>query len=157
MDPLSAIGLVGNICQFVDFGSKLISEARQAYKSAAGASRENIELESITKDLSELAQKLVMDSTSDLGRIAGMCKDVADELLQTVQKLKVTPGSCRKWQSFVHAVEVVWGKRKINELQERMSRLRSELMAQLLRILWYDSFQYGETVSLLFIITIPYS
>ena len=121
MDPLSAIGFAGNICQFVDFSSKLMSEARQAYKSAAGASRENIELESITKDLSELAQKLVMDSTSDLGRIAGMCKDVADELLQTVQKLKVTPRSCRKCRSFVHAVEVVWERGSMTTVIEKES------------------------------------
>ncbi|KAH8593157.1 hypothetical protein B0O99DRAFT_689061 [Bisporella sp. PMI_857] len=52
MDPysLAAVGLAGNIVQFIDFGAKLPSKANQIRKE--GSTTENVHLEIVTKDLS---------------------------------------------------------------------------------------------------------
>jgi hypothetical protein len=36
MDPLTAIGLAGNIVQFVDYGSKIAGKARHIHNSSNG-------------------------------------------------------------------------------------------------------------------------
>jgi hypothetical protein len=56
MDPLTAVGLAGNIITFVDFSIEVLSRARQLYDSASGATAENEELESLTKNLKALAK-----------------------------------------------------------------------------------------------------
>ena len=38
LDPLTAIGLAGNIVQFVDFSSKIVGKANKIYESVDGAS-----------------------------------------------------------------------------------------------------------------------
>lgn len=94
LDPLTAIGLVGNIVQFVDFSSNIISKSRQLYQSADGALTENIDTETVTKDLIELNTKLQAGGsptagTSPLEILSRSCSDVADELLTALGKLKV--------------------------------------------------------------------
>ena len=80
MDPISVIGLAGNIVQFVDFTWKLIDEARSLYDSSTGASEENDLLELITKDLNDHYDNLTAPSR---------CKDVASELLDILDTIKV--------------------------------------------------------------------
>ena len=58
METLAVIGLVGNIVQFVDFGSKLISKSVQLYQSSDGVLTENINTETATNHLIRLNSKL---------------------------------------------------------------------------------------------------
>ncbi|KAF2180628.1 hypothetical protein K469DRAFT_455391, partial [Zopfia rhizophila CBS 207.26] len=58
METLAAIGLVGNIIQFVQFSCKLISESAQLYGSGEGALVLNSDIEAVTKDLVSLNNKL---------------------------------------------------------------------------------------------------
>jgi hypothetical protein len=39
MDPLTAIGLAGNILAFIDFGTKLVTAAYEVYESKEGATK----------------------------------------------------------------------------------------------------------------------
>jgi hypothetical protein len=60
MDPLSALSLAGTVIQFVDFGSKLISQGYELYKST----KEDVqlavdeELELVTSDLRDVILRI---------------------------------------------------------------------------------------------------
>jgi hypothetical protein len=54
IDPLTAIGLAGNIVQFIDYASKLISSSYEIYRSSSRSPRNHVHLESISTRLLEL-------------------------------------------------------------------------------------------------------
>lgn len=54
MDPLTALGLASNVVQFIDFGLKVISKARQLGESVDGTLKENSEIEDVTRRFIEL-------------------------------------------------------------------------------------------------------
>ena len=135
MDPIAAIGLAGNIVQFVDFPWKILSETRDLYESTTGASADNDVLESISKDLINLNDALTAPSSAGaipnrLRILAGQCKGVAEELLEVLDKIKVK-GSHRKWKSFMQALRSVWKKEQIENLFKRMERLRNGMQLRL--------------------------
>ena len=47
MDPVAALGLAGNIVQFVGFSCRVLQDTKSLYKSTTGASAENDVLEVI--------------------------------------------------------------------------------------------------------------
>ena len=130
MEILAAIGLVGNIVQFVDFGSKLISELAQIYRSAEGALEENIDTETATYHLLLLNDKLKDSATSTgdktLLDLCEACHTVARDLLEALNKVKVN-GKQQKWKSIWKALRSVWSKEAIEELERRLEKLRTEL------------------------------
>ena len=130
MDPVAALGLAGNIVQFVDFSCKVLQDTKNLYGSSTGASAENDVIESICNDLISLNKALT--APSDPGTIpdpivnlASNCQGVAVELLQLLDKIKAH-GPKRKWKSFIQALRSVWKKEQIEELVRRMERLRNE-------------------------------
>jgi hypothetical protein len=142
MDPLTAAGLAGNIITFVDFSTKVLSRARQLYESASGATAENDELESLTKNLkgladrtrrrpSEIPQKghfrLNITSETILDNLSQQCIQVADKLLETLDSVKVK-GDSRTRKSAVQAVKTVWKQDHIDALQRRLDRISKQLM-----------------------------
>ena len=58
MDPFAALGLADNICQFVDFGYKLVSGASELYNSVDGTLSANNILAAIAQDLTNLCTEL---------------------------------------------------------------------------------------------------
>ena len=66
MEVIAAIGLAGNIIQFVDFGGILISKTTEIQKSGTGALAGNINIEAVTNNLAILRTKLY-----DLAESAG--------------------------------------------------------------------------------------
>jgi hypothetical protein len=138
LDPFAALGLAGNIVQFVDFLVKLLSESRVLYQSTAGASDENVVFQKIAQHLQSLASNLTTSSVTprqvprELKDIAGSCQDVASELLQALERLKVT-GSHRRWKSFVQALKSM----HIAQLTARLDRLQSQLNTRLLAMMRY--------------------
>ena len=130
MDPVAALGLAGNIVQFVDFSYKVLQDTKSLYGSSTGASAENDIIETICNDLINLNNALTAPSEpgaipDSMRTLASNCKDVAAELLQLLDKVKVH-GPNRKWRSFVQALRSVWKKEQIEELVRRMERLRNE-------------------------------
>ncbi|KAL9076458.1 MAG: hypothetical protein Q9157_003642 [Trypethelium eluteriae] len=61
LDPISALGLAGNIVQFVDYTSGVISKSVEQYRSAVGCSRELIDTELVAQHLRKLAISLEGD------------------------------------------------------------------------------------------------
>jgi hypothetical protein len=142
MDPLTAVGLAGNIITFVDFSIEVLSRARQLHDSASGATAENEELESLTKNLKALADRtqrrpsnipqkghfrLSISSETVLDNLSQQCIQVADELLETLDSIKVKgDGKARK--SAIQAVKTVWKQDHIDALQRRIDRISKQLM-----------------------------
>jgi hypothetical protein len=148
LDPLSAIGLCGNIVQFINFGSSLLSEGLALHRSVAGASPENIDLEVVARDLSSLSISLsipysvggrVRVPSQDERKIqilAERCKELAEELLDIIQDLRVRPPH-RAWSSFRQALKSVYKKEEVEQIQKRLQLFRDELTTRLVVVLKY--------------------
>jgi hypothetical protein len=130
METLAIIGLVGNIIQFVDYSGKLISKSTELYRSSEGALAENIDTETATNHLVLLNSKLQNAATttgdSALESLCKSCGTVADQLLAALDKVKVK-GKQDKWKSIRKALQSVWSKKEIEELERRLARLKEEL------------------------------
>ena len=135
MDPIAALGLAGNIVQFVDFSCKVLQDTKNLYESSTGASAENDVIETICNDFFDLNKALTAPSDSEtipdsILNLASNCKGVAVEILLLLNKIKVY-GPKRKWKSFTQALRSVWKKEQIEELVRRMERLRNETQFRL--------------------------
>jgi hypothetical protein len=97
MNPLNAFSLACGIVQFVDFSSKLVSKVYEISTSTEGALAENLELEGITTDLSQLTSRLIQHeeltcSTKDQQELRNLtlsCRALADQLTDKLEKLKL--------------------------------------------------------------------
>jgi hypothetical protein len=153
MDPLSALSLAGNIVQFVDFGSKLLSGAVGLYRSPLGTLAAHHELELVTTDLSALVVKLrqSFDQGSNIDspdqnitiqqrsfeEICDEAVKVAEELVQRLDKLKVKDGKLRKWRSVQHAVGTAWSQKEREGLGKRLLSLKEALETRVLFAIRY--------------------
>lgn len=142
MDPLTAIGLAGNIITFVDLSTKILSRTKELYESASGATTENDELESLTKNLKELAGKtrrqtsnasrdsrfgLNITTETVLDSLNRQCIQVSDELLEILDSVKVK-GDGAKLKVAIQAVKTILKKDRIDALQQRLDRISKQLM-----------------------------
>jgi hypothetical protein len=98
MDPISALGLAAAVCQFVDFGSKVIHTTYNIHQSTNGATQENIELAELTTTLHDLQARLAAPRTPSTGNdtdqkaleeLAAKCRNIAADLLKLLNGLKV--------------------------------------------------------------------
>jgi hypothetical protein len=93
METLAIIGLVGNIVQFVDFSSRLVSKSVQLYQSSDGALVENADIETVTDHLLVLNNKLkdaaVTTGDGTLEKLCTSCSSTAAELLTALDNVKV--------------------------------------------------------------------
>ena len=58
LDPLTALGAVANVAQFIEFAIKIFSSSRNIYHSASGSLMEHDDLSKVTGDISNLSGKL---------------------------------------------------------------------------------------------------
>lgn len=135
LDPVSAIGLAGNIITFIDFTSKILTESSRIYHSGT-ATAENLELEYIAESLRGFGVQLNPTPNGGFSATLEACKRVADELLQTIHALEPRNGRHKKWTSFCKALASVWHKDKILALQKRLSSLRDQVTFDIVAALW---------------------
>jgi hypothetical protein len=176
LDPFTALGVAGNIVQFVDFTAKLISKSREIYESAEGASVEHLDLEAIANNLSQLTERLQKDvqqhllppidegvplsetkenrAELQLGSINSKCSREADALLSILRDLKVD-GEHKKWKSFRLALMTVWKEDQIKGVVSRLSKYRKDLDTELLFSLRFGILAYPLYQQLTFPIELP--
>ncbi|OCK79902.1 hypothetical protein K432DRAFT_354034 [Lepidopterella palustris CBS 459.81] len=144
LDPLSALGLAGNIVQFVDFACKLIAETRELYYSESGLSSKAETLDTITQDLRRLSDGLEVSSargTSAAGplirTLAFDCKQLADDISRDIKKLQVSSKSKphQRWASFRAALKATLGENTVLHLSARIDTLRNEVSIRMLSLL----------------------
>ncbi|KAF2791935.1 hypothetical protein K505DRAFT_247779, partial [Melanomma pulvis-pyrius CBS 109.77] len=148
MDPLTAVSFASNIIQFVSFARDLVSKGKEIARNADGALVENIEIESITQSIYDLNSGLVAiptkpanrfreqpklsKSEQELQRLSEGSKEVAEELLAALQKLKVSDGKNKAWNSFRQALNSVLSAEKIEQLSTRLERYQAQINTALL-------------------------
>jgi hypothetical protein len=95
MEPLSALGSAAAIAQFVDFGFKVLSNAREIYSSVSGATEENSSLGNTTREMQRLTEKLVapelVGGTDEEKLLRGLvteCRSLSSQLLALLDRIK---------------------------------------------------------------------
>ncbi|CAM1503537.1 Fc.00g011280.m01.CDS01 [Cosmosporella sp. VM-42] len=101
MDPLSALGVAAGVVQFIDFGTRLVSEVGQLYLSPSGRTAEEVELTTVASDLAQLGRNVDSETTAlarsvpaegsseaILLRICEECVAAARELDTAIQALR---------------------------------------------------------------------
>jgi hypothetical protein len=143
LDPLTALGTVANVAQFVDFAIKIFVTSRNIYNSADGNLVEHTDLSRVTEDVSSLAEKLreslaitttKTSLTADEQALSGLCKgcvDVSLELTTALEKIKVQ-GKGRRFRCFRQALKSVWGKDEIDQLEKRVRMYKEELNTRII-------------------------
>jgi hypothetical protein len=155
MDPMTALSLAGTIVQFVDFGTKLLKDGRELYKSGSGALTVNEELELTTNDLRALITKvrlglstvpalgpLTEEETEDNYSFKKICDEAAkisENIIERLDKLKIKNTEHRKWTSLKHAVRSGWEQRELADLIKRLSNFREALHGRILYSIRYVS------------------
>jgi hypothetical protein len=147
MDPFTAFSFAGTVLEFSRFGTSLLKEGRELYRSTHGALTANEELELVTADLGALLVKLRQrfpaattvnsiahgkDPAKYLSQIISDVEKVANELLKRLNGLKVKDGKHRKWESIRKAVESAWTKDEIAALTKRLATFKDAVEANLL-------------------------
>jgi len=151
LDPFTAISLAGNCLQFIGFARDVIAKGSELYKSPAGILAENVDLETVTKDLVAASRRLDEflvkrhDSTSGarkdaekpIGDVLSGCIAVAEELLRALDGLKVKGEKYRTWKAISKAIRAVLSKGEIKGMQQRLALYQAELEVHLLVDLRY--------------------
>jgi hypothetical protein len=147
LDPFTALGLAGNIVQFVDFGSRLFHVTREISGSVSGNTSDNEELSHIANHLQGLCDHLVAPplrigpqtghpypaDTALLG-LARNCKATGDELLKALRSLQVKlNGTNRKWNNVRAALLTIWRKGEIDAMCKRLESYKSSLALHLVQ------------------------
>jgi hypothetical protein len=140
LDPFTAIGLAGNIVQFVDYSSKLISSTHEIYRSSTGSSKDHDHLEGIATRLLELSRSLEQPKPfgtesyeKAIHELRKECILDAESLLKLIKALKARKES--KWSSFRQAVCSAAKKNEISRLERRLSDHQSGLATQVIAML----------------------
>lgn len=148
MEPLSALGLAAGVIQFVQFAGTLVSLGHSIQRSADGSHEWGRELEGIYGRLSEFGARLEADrhqkhqqhaggapqpaaadvNVRALTDLAAQCQDLCRQLLDTVARLRVQPGSSyRTLRTFRAVLRTVWSTKIIADLETRLGRVQNVL------------------------------
>lgn len=144
MDPFTALGVAADICQFLDYGYKLVPGAFELYGSMDGTLSANRILEIIAMDLAKLCTELeqaslesnkgLTDSEAALLPLARDCRVMGQELLFVLEDLKL--------KSRHNKLESAWiafrSRCKASQLkgyERALGLYRSEMATRLLKIL----------------------
>ncbi|CAJ2500422.1 Uu.00g032750.m01.CDS01 [Anthostomella pinea] len=139
MDPLSAVSLAGTVVQSVTFACSLLKRSAEIYDSAAGSSNHLQSLRTVHGHLQAFSAKFassgavgadsiqpvtVLNPQGDptLREICQASKAGCDRIAKVVEKLQVQDGPWRRLRSFRAALEIVWKRNEVEELDKRLQR-----------------------------------
>jgi hypothetical protein len=141
MEALAAVGVAGNVLQFLDFGQKLVTTCTEIYLSTSGSLKANDDSEMLLREFAESIDNL----SSDLSRyqdalndtvqqVGGSpmkvtvdgCRSLAQDLIKRFERLR-GEGNLGRWKSLVKGVKCMWKAKELQELQKRLTQHRSQL------------------------------
>lgn len=144
MDPLSAIGLAGNILSFIDYGLRLCDMARQISSSPSTLTNDK-SVGTVARELKGLVTRLDsgISTSGSLGAetdalqiLAAECQDVAQELLDLLEEFQPNNSRSRR-ESFKLAWKKMMNEGKQRNLEQSLARLGSYLNLQLNQLSQY--------------------
>lgn len=146
-DPLTALGLAGNLIQVIQFSYDLVSESNRIYEDAGGSLVRNKATEEVAGDLESLTNGLKARQDEwrnrhgataldpDEARLRNLCErciEVSLELQAQLTKLKVKEGQAKRLRSYKQALISVWRKDAIEEISQRLEQYQRELDTRVL-------------------------
>lgn len=145
MDPFIALSLAANICQFIDYGYKLVSGAFELYNSLDGTLPASKVLEVIAMDLANICTELeqasldsnkgsTSESEAALLPLARACKSMGQDILSVLEDLKLK-GRHKKLESALVAVRSRYKASQLRDYERTLGVYRSEMATRLLKIL----------------------
>lgn len=163
MDPLTAFGLAANVVSFVSFASDLIKISVETYRAGSDGTDEVLSLEKVHVDLSSLSSRLGITcqqriahntvrpwvaSRDDLEvektvlavkRLAELCKEDCDELMQITANLRLKNGgdTISKRESFRVAMRKVRKASDIDKIEQRLHQRQATLTLHICTISRY--------------------
>lgn len=149
LDPLTALGVAGNVLQIIDFGFQLVTDGNQIYHSSTGALEENKATDELAQDLQSLVVRLFESQTQwqkahgdnpldpdevHLRNICDRCTEIAVELRNQLQNLRRLDGQqkYRRLKSYKQALISVWRKDHVDAIAARLARYQQELDTHIL-------------------------
>ncbi|KAF4466302.1 hypothetical protein FALBO_6836 [Fusarium albosuccineum] len=160
MDPLSTLSIVAGVVQFLDFGSRVLSGANEAYSSSVGRTSRNAELSATVADFStfsgelEAKSKLLTNvpagsSQEIFVRLCHECKDISRQLEDAISKHQATGnhGFDRAVSSLVVVIEGIWSASKIERMKQRLGEIKEEINMALLIFIWDEASKKGDSVA----------
>jgi hypothetical protein len=145
LEALVAVGLAGNIVQFVDFSCRLLSTATTIHRAGAAQNVQDVDTvtqalrqwcEKISTARTTTAQQRVLEDHQSLLELAEKCQIAATQLLSATQALKAKhPGS--KWSSFKSALATAWNEKEIKDMADRLESYRHQMGLEVALLPWY--------------------
>jgi len=147
LDPLTALGLAGNLIQVIQFSYDIVSEGNKLYHDASGVLTQNKSIEEVSSDLTDLSESLKTKQEEwrvahgrtsldpdelRLRNLCDRCVEVAYELQIQLNKLKAKEGRAKRLRSYKQAVIAVWRKDEVEELERRLARYQKEVDTRVL-------------------------
>ncbi|KAK3377282.1 hypothetical protein B0T24DRAFT_666047 [Lasiosphaeria ovina] len=134
-DPLSAISLAGSIIQFVEFGTKLVSNSIEIYNSTSGSIQEHKELEMMAKNLEQ--QILIIKNTPTaiedeaMSEMLDGCKSLSKALQLLLDQIRVAPDRRGRIASLKASGKAALKRNELENLARRLERMRDSICAHL--------------------------
>ncbi|KAH7131233.1 hypothetical protein EDB81DRAFT_950572 [Dactylonectria macrodidyma] len=157
MDPINAFQVAAAVIGLVDFGSRLLSDTIEIYQSASGHTARDVELTTLSEDLSSLSEQLqnhleAASSTSSasestLRALSARSIDASNKLKSAIGELQANkPGSSKistAANSLASALKAIWKKSEIEALKENLLEIRSQITITTLVSVWEETRQDG--------------
>ncbi len=135
MEPLAALSIASSIVQFVDFGLKILSKARDIHRD--GSIVEHKDLLTVAEDVKDHTTRLnkevssipagaLSDEEKALQELCQGCLVVAEEITNALDKM-VLKGDRSKLKSFRTAFKAAWGKDRLSELKARLDLYNQQI------------------------------
>ena len=144
MDPLSALSIAASTVQFVDFGCRLFSDAKELYHSGDGALIGHHQAEDAAVHLGELTEGLKASLCAKWGgksvpgeealeAICTGCIEVSKQLCSLLQSLRTdNRARYRRWESFRKAFLIVRSRREVEAISLRLQQYSEQLRTHVL-------------------------
>ncbi|KAI1121239.1 hypothetical protein F5Y10DRAFT_105093 [Nemania abortiva] len=149
LDPLSGIGLAGNLIQFVDSGIKVVSAFREISASADGALHENKVSEAIIKDLQSQIQILKDDDQLSLDweteALLQDCEAVAKDLSRHF--LALQPKSKGIIDRIRATGKSIQTREKILNAETRLFKIRDQITSRLVSHVFAQKQQLSASIN----------
>lgn len=136
MDPLTAIGLAGNIIAFIDFSFKLISGVSKVLESSSGMTPENANLSALVEDVNSVTKDLISDvparteNEKMLCILATNCHALSGEISETLKKLKIGDKRSKR-QGMMVKIRSMRKEKDIEAIERQLHSYQSEILIRL--------------------------